>query len=147
MVFIMYTMFKRRPRNSKIRDQFVEGSKASVSTGVTNLRIRLLNIFTGRHKSQPLMNSRMIIQRKPSKRMLSHPRLKVEIDSSHPSRKNTHSVRFLQLALEYVIAPVHLSSISLQGVVILLRMVVPKASGYKWRAKAQYTIAHLNQFT
>ena len=109
--------------------------KALVSASVTNLRVRLLDILTSRHETQPLMNSRMIIQRQSSKRMLSDPRLKVEIHSSHSGRKNTHSIRLLQLTLEYIIASVYLSSVPFQGVVILLRMIVPKASGYKQRAK------------
>lgn len=116
-----------------------------------NLAICLLHLLTSIHKTKPFLNERVLVQGKPRKRMLAHPRLEMIVDGGHSTGKNAHTPGLLQLLLEHIIAPVRLGSVSLQRIIVLLRVVVSVAS--QWtilrnphHGSSRNGYTHLNQF-
>lgn len=73
--------------------------------------------------------------------MLSHPRFEMIIDGRDSAGKNTCPTGLLQLFLEDIVAPICLGNISLQRIIILLRVIVPTQVSYCPRA-SEVEMAH-----
>lgn len=57
-----------------------------LARGSLNFTISFLNFLASMHQSQPFMNHGVVVQRKTSERMLSHPRLEMVVDRGDPAR-------------------------------------------------------------
>jgi hypothetical protein len=85
-----------------------------------DLDVCLLNLFPRSHEPKPLLDHRIVVKRKASKRIQTHPRLKMIINGTDTTGHNTLTASLLQLGLENIIATIGLGRVSLQRIVILL---------------------------
>lgn len=107
-----------RRKNCIVQDQ------CSFFCIVLDFAIRLLDLLAAAHESKPFGDQGIFIQREAGELVQSNPRFEMIINCCHSSREDACSARLLQLFLHNVIAPVCLSNVSLERIIIFLRVKV-----------------------
>lgn len=95
--------------------------------------ICLPNLVPCSHLTKPLLNQWILVKRQASEIVLAHPWLKMVVYHCDLARQHATTITLLKLAFEYLIAPISLLQVSIQGIFILVRMIMPsKQSQYQY---------------